>query len=370
MRGIERLKSLMRTGDNLFRTASFDRLGLVPRSPLMVYVELTRRCNMRCRHCDIWQTAREHEDLEAQEVPGEFLVETLAGQVARGLLAVDLFGGEPLVRTDVVEIVDGLKRAGLHVTITTNGTLLTDELSAGLVGAGLDQLLVSIDGPTAAIHDSIRGRKGTFLRAVDRLSAFHRLSQGKVRLGINTLVCRENIGDLPAMVDFAVSVGAGQVRLLPYHQCYPFNLYTQDDDLMPRPDDMGELGRSVDGFVAAAQRAGLSTNGHSYLLGIREWYEGQRTEVRCSAGLAVCDINAFGEVFPCYTLGKSVGNIRNLPLDRIWRSRAMEQHRRDSRHCRACWQSCYIEPGLRLSPRALLQDRQAVLNDLLEYFLK
>ena len=67
---VTRLKRPLVTAENLLRSLTYDRLGRPPRSPLMIYVELTRRCNMRCRHCDIWQTSREGKDLESLEVPG------------------------------------------------------------------------------------------------------------------------------------------------------------------------------------------------------------------------------------------------------------------------------------------------------------
>ena len=362
------IRRFLRTADSVLRAASYDTAGIAPKSPLMVYVELTRRCNMKCRHCDIWMTASKHKDLKRTEVSGERLLEVLTGQVERGLLAVDLFGGEPLMRTDLEEIIRGLKTVGVHVTVTTNGTLVDENRAAGMVEAGLDQLLVSIDGPEASVHDGIRGREGTFDKAVAGLEAF--LAAGGRKAGVNTLVCRENIDHLPAMVDLTSRIGARQLRLLPYHQCYPFNQYGQDDELLPRQEDLSRLDGALDGVIRKSSAQHITTNGLSYLEGIIRWYAGEPVEVRCMAGLAVCDINAFGDVYPCYTLGRPVGSIREAAFDSLWSGEAMEAHRKSTGNCRECWQSCYIEPGLRLSLRALLQDRKAVLHDIMEYFVE
>ena len=96
---------LARALSNTARAATYDWLGKFPPAPLMVYVELTRRCNMKCQHCDIWMTAQQHENLAASEVPGHRLLEVLTGLAPKGLLAVDLFGGEPLLRADLPEII-------------------------------------------------------------------------------------------------------------------------------------------------------------------------------------------------------------------------------------------------------------------------
>jgi len=354
--------------ENVVRSATYDITGKAPHSPLMVYVELTRRCNSRCKHCDIWQTASRVEDIRSLEIPAEHLVELLCGLVPRGLMAVDLFGGEPLLRDDLTEVVHGLTEAGLHVTVTTNGTLMDRERADGLVAAGLDQLLVSIDGPNSKVHDRIRGGRGLFTRAVKGVQTF--LTAGGKKAGLNALVCADNIDLLPEMVELTSSLGASQLRLLPYHQCYPFNQYGQDDSLLPRAEDLPRLGESLELVMSTAKRLQIATNGRSYLEGIKGWYAGMRPKVRCMAGLAVCDINAFGNVYPCYTLAESVGNIGETSFPELWTSQRMERHRKATRECDRCWQSCYIEPGLRLSPRTLLQDRQAVLHDVLEYFLR
>jgi AdoMet-dependent heme synthase len=355
---------------NAFRAMGYDRIATVPRVPLMVYVEVTRRCNLQCRHCDIWMTQRHEPDLADREVPADRLVSELGALAPRGLLAVDLFGGEPLLRSDLGRIIGGLTGRNLHVTVTTNGALLRREKVIELRDAGLHQLLVSVDGPSASIHDGLRGVKGAWDKALAGLQEVGRIATGQIRTGINTLVCRENLSILPDMVDLAGKLGVSQLRLLPYHQCYPFNEFQRNDELMFMPEDMQRLRHTIAEVITRARRYNLVTNGLSYLEGIPAWYEGRPLPVRCQAGLTVCDINAYGDVFPCYTLAQSIGNIKTSSFLDLWNSPGMEAHRRASHNCHSCWQSCYIEPGLRLSLRSVWHDRRAVLNDLREYVLK
>jgi len=352
---------------NVARAAAHGALGTAPRAPLMIYMEVTRRCNLRCRHCDIWMTSDKGE--LRPEMPADRIREVLSGLVPHGLLAVDLFGGEPLLRPELPVLVRDLRGSGLHVTVTTNGTLLMGRMAEALADSGLSQLLVSIDAPTATAHDRLRGRAGTFEAASTGLARFASLSGGRVRTGLNTLVCRENMEFLPDMVDLCLELGARQIRLLPYHQCYPFDRYLRDDSLLPRPEDLPVLNDALARFKARADAAGITTNCGPYLDGIGTWFGGAAARARCMAGLAVCDVNAFGDLYPCFTLSEAVGNVLETPFLELWRSPALERHRAQVESCRRCWQSCYIEPGLRLSPSALLADRAAVLRDLREYFI-
>ena len=354
---------------NVARVATFPWLGIAPSAPLMVYIELTRRCNLQCRHCDIWKTGENVEGIRKQELSAEALVELFSGLAQRGLVAVDLFGGEPLMRPDLPEIVSGLKKIGLHVTVTSNGLLLNAKRSQALVESGLDQLFISIDAPKASLHDDLRGVPGTFERVLAGIREFQRHNTGSVKVGINSLVCRPTFREIPRMPAFAHSLGASQVRLLPYHQCYPFNSWQQDDGLLPRSEDLPELKRCLDSFQTEAQIRHLSTNGKSYIEGIPAWFSGTLKKRRCVAGLAVCDINGFGELFPCYTSGVPVGSLHDASFEALWSSSAMEAFRRSHEQCNGCWQSCYIEPGMRLDPRSALTDFRSVLHDLREYFV-
>ncbi|MBM4354809.1 MAG: radical SAM protein, partial [Deltaproteobacteria bacterium] len=143
---------------NAMRAASHRAAGTVPKAPLMIYLEVTRRCNLRCRHCDIWMTEGKEGSALRPEMTADRIRSVLSELVPHGLLAVDLFGGEPLLRPELPGLVRDLREAGLHVTVTTNGTLLSDRVCEVLVEAGLSQLLVSLDGPGPAVHDRLRGR--------------------------------------------------------------------------------------------------------------------------------------------------------------------------------------------------------------------
>jgi MoaA/NifB/PqqE/SkfB family radical SAM enzyme len=96
-------------------------------------VYLTRRCNLRCLMCNAWADGQDgHDELSTDEV-----IRAVTQARALGLASLKLFGGEPMLRRDVEEIVAHAAGMGIRCSLTTNGTLLSQERAQALVEAGL-----------------------------------------------------------------------------------------------------------------------------------------------------------------------------------------------------------------------------------------
>jgi radical SAM protein with 4Fe4S-binding SPASM domain len=93
----------------------------------------------------------------------------LASEVAAWRPHIYIWGGEPLLYPEIRPVLEEFKARGLSVSLGTNGTTLGGH-AGWLVEAGLDLLMVSLDGP-ADIHDSVRGREGAFERQMQGLAA-------------------------------------------------------------------------------------------------------------------------------------------------------------------------------------------------------
>src|SRR5512135_3490001 len=101
--------------------------------PFHVYVEVTKKCNLRCQFCDIW---RAKEDTIG-EMTLENLLRLAEDLKELGTKAVGLYGGEALLRPDLFEVITAMKRAGLHVTLDTNGYLLP-QFHEQILDSGVD----------------------------------------------------------------------------------------------------------------------------------------------------------------------------------------------------------------------------------------
>jgi len=137
------------------------------RRPVWCAWQVTYRCNFRCRICGYW---RERHSAEEELSAADFA--RGARNLARsGSLLVNLAGGEPLLRSDLADIIAALARFHFPF-LTTNGWRVGPDRARELWRAGLWGASVSIDYPDAARHDAQRGRPGAFDEAVRALELF------------------------------------------------------------------------------------------------------------------------------------------------------------------------------------------------------
>ncbi len=135
------------------------------RVPLGGTLELTRRCNNRCRHCYNNLPAGDPAALAAEMGTVEVcrLIDELA---AAGCVWLLLTGGEILLRPDFIEIYDHAKANGFLVTLFTNATLVTAELADRLARAGPFSIEVTLYGATRATYEAVTGVSGSFGRCL------------------------------------------------------------------------------------------------------------------------------------------------------------------------------------------------------------
>ena len=125
-------------------------------SPFIVIWETTRACALRCVHCRA-EAIPERNPAELSLHDGQRLIERVAAFGSPPPILV-LTGGDPLRRPDITELVAHGARVGVPVSLTPSGTAaVTAHRLRALQEAGLARLAVSLDGATAAAHDTFRG---------------------------------------------------------------------------------------------------------------------------------------------------------------------------------------------------------------------
>jgi MoaA/NifB/PqqE/SkfB family radical SAM enzyme len=109
------------------------------REPLLLHVDITNRCNLRCRHCDVWRFKKK-KDLDY--VIYKRLIDESS---ALGLKFVAISGGEPLLHKDLLKFISCSKRRGMYVNLSTNGVLINDAIISDFKKSKLDSITVSLD---------------------------------------------------------------------------------------------------------------------------------------------------------------------------------------------------------------------------------
>ena len=180
-----------------------------------VYVEPTTACNLNCRTC-VRHAWNEPEGFMAWPTY-EAIIDGLAGPPDADTTPPTLafMGlGEPLLHPRFLEMVRYAKERGLRAEVTTNALLLTRELATDLLAAGLDQLVVSIDGATAESFSRVRPG-ASLTRVVNNVRNLHDLRGPyygpSLRIGLEFVAMRSNVAELPGLNRLAAQLGASFV---------------------------------------------------------------------------------------------------------------------------------------------------------------
>jgi len=172
--------------------------GIVPkqaseRRPIVVW-NITRDCNLKCVHCyndsGAGKTCDELSTSQAKVVLNDF--------VRFNVPSVLFSGGEPLMRPDLFELLEYAGRKGLRTVISTNGTLITDDVAWKIKQSGVSYVGISLDG-MGQVNDRFRGVPGAFDRAVQGI---RNCQDAGLRTGLRLTLTRRNVQDLEALFDF------------------------------------------------------------------------------------------------------------------------------------------------------------------------
>ena len=256
----------------------------VSKKPLIVSFEVTLSCNCNCRHCDLGGLLSDEVRMTPAQY-GEYVAEF-------NPVLVQLSGGEPLLRPDIVEIVRAVKNAHspTYVILVTNGALLSKELYLKLKEAGMNQLSVSLDFPDAR-HDDFRRHRGLFSHLEKTLPQLAQLGYGDIIM--NTAITRANMGELLAISDLVESWGV-TIAYSAYTQ-----LRTGDPEYMiSSPDDLDALGETIEKLITLSRSKKHIANPETVFRDTIAYFR-QGGMRGCSAGVRFFVVMPDGALVPC-----------------------------------------------------------------------
>ena len=260
-------------------------------SPTYLHISVTERCQCHCVHC--YARGREEERLKELDTAE---VRSLIDQGRRlGAAYVVFSGGEPLLRKDIVELVSYAHRKGLITRINTNGLLFTPENTKRLKEAGLTQAGVSIDDPDPEVHDRLRGLPGGYAKT---LEGIRNLKANGILCQIQTYASRRNI---PEGLKKIIALG----RELGVFYVYFFF-----------PTASGAWACSFDELLTGEEKAAVRDLADVRFVHVELATAGSRCRVFARSLISVA---SNGDVTPCPFTPFVIGNVRERPLEELWR---------------------------------------------------
>jgi len=293
--------------------------------------ETTRRCNLACRHCRAAAGSGPYPgELTTQE--GFALLDDLA---TLGKVVVILTGGEPLLREDICDLAAHGTARGLRMVMAVNGTLLTPAIAARLKEAGIQRVSISIDGAGAASHDALRAVPGAYDGALAGIAACR---EAGLPFQVNTTVTRANRGELPAIYELAISLGAEA------HHVFILVPTGRGEELRDQLLQPGEYEETLRWLLERQQEGRLHLKPTCAPQFYRLWrqdaaargekitpasYGMEAMTKGCLGGQGFAFVSYKGEVQPCGYLELVAGDVRERPFSEIWRdSELFKQLRR------------------------------------------
>lgn len=280
--------------------------------PLNVTLELTQRCNIRCRHCyNFDRDVERPADACATELDRDEILRLISDVHAAGCLFLNFTGGEALVHPDFFAFMDHAAGLNLAVSLLTNGVLLRPGMAARLASyPNLVRVAVSVYGATAATHDDITQAPGSFARTWAGMDG---LASRGIPVLLKYIVMRANAHEVPAMRAQA------EARGLPHG----FEL-----TITPRHDGTaGSLTQRIERDQLAALVRGPLRD--KQLSGCERSFTDEQWACNCARGN--CAVTATGDVQPCMSVPLVAGNVRRQPFAEIWRASPVFQQIRGLR---------------------------------------
>jgi len=313
-----RLKNIFNMGWEVLKANISNR-----RVPLNVMLSVTNRCTSNCIYCNI--PSRRQRELTTKEIFG--LIDQLIEMRTQRL---GLWGGEPLIRDDIGQIVDYAKNKGLFVTLDSNGYLIKERLQDL---KNLDHFILALD-ESEEMHDHNRGA-GSFQKAMEAA----KLLKGKLSTWTITVLTKHNLEGIDFILETARNYGfLATFQVLHHNEILGRN----SESLLPSAEAYRTAIRKL---IHKKKTGSPIASSLRYLEHLLNWPDYKKPtlsypidNLKCWAGQLYCNVDTDGSVYPCSLL---VGKMKALNYLDVGFKKAFDYIQKVP--CQACNASCFTE---------------------------
>ncbi len=269
--------------------------------PWLIEFSVTYRCQCKCSHCSVGRYLDEAD--RKDELTNAQIKDVLSQAVKVGIPKVDFFGGEPLLREDIVDLIEFGASKGLYMSVTTNAWLLTKELVRELRRAGISCINISLDSVSEEKHDNLRGLPGLYRRV---LSAVQYCYTEGIPCIVSTYVTRNRIknfgkgksddSQLTKIISLARYLKASGVRVL-----FPIISGRWEQDKAKE-------------FSEEEKRLVIDNIDYSFVFIEGAYSVKNKKKVCQSLSGKMFNISPYGDVQLCVTFTDGFGNVKDKPL--------------------------------------------------------
>lgn len=306
-------------------------------------VVVTYRCNAHCQMCNTW---RYPSNIEEEVTPE--IIDKIRGKYDR----LNITGGEPLLREDILDIVEVLDKKTCRLEISTNGYYTERILKVAERFPNIT-VRVSVDG-LPSVHDRIRGLKGGFDHALRTILELRQMGIKDIGFGIT--ISDKNALDLLNLYHLCAEMDIEFANCVMHNSFY----FHKHDNFVENLDlvrtEMQHFIESLLQSKRSAIRMKVKDWFRAYInLGLLNHMLAKQRSLPCGAATDTFFLDPFANVLACNGSDEawSMGNLKENSFEEIWHSEKAEQVRKLAKNCtKNCWMTGTAVPAMKKHPWA------------------
>lgn len=265
--------------------------------PIYASFSVTNKCVYNCWHCYI-------NSLKEEDMPTESVLNIIQMLQDLGVSVIAFTGGEPLLRTDLSEIISEIDGRSSVILFTT-GYGLTKERAWELKNAGLFAVIIGLEHSQQQMHDTLRDYDGAYKLA---MKAIKNAKEAGLYVGVSTVATKERIktGEIWDFVGLAGTQGVDEVLIL---EPVPVGKLFEQDELLLTNKERKQ--------IIKIQKKANRTKRYQRVLSYP--YRESKNMMGCCAGYQYIHITASGNICPCSFTPLSFGNAQKEDVSVIWK---------------------------------------------------
>lgn len=283
-----------------------------------VRYQITDKCNMRCDHCFLPPNKKSNES--RGKITVNMFKELTDIFVAHlGLTRILITGGEPLLpnaRTRTIDLAKHCQNIGIKARLVTNGYFIDDVMADEIARIGINPVQISLDSSNAEVHDAIRHTELAYNKAI---AAVNKISSRGIYTIVRATIVPENEGEISKIYELSKSIGASEFRI---RQACPAGRAASDKYKSISIKNLEDTQRRLIELSIDSETKMVFLP--PFLFDRATVPETANIEVlNCTCGDSTLFIDAFGDVYPCFTtstnssLAHKIGNIRYPEFDAV-----------------------------------------------------
>jgi AdoMet-dependent heme synthase len=322
----------------LKKSASVTARALTPGKPHHAQWLVTRKCNYKCRGCNVWKE-QDQKELTTDEIKKGFDI-----LKKMGIVELVISGGDPLLREDIGEIIDYATKLFI-TTVYDNGSLAEEKID---LLRKADFVAISIDSLNEAKHDYLKNTAGAWKSGTQAVEVLHR--EG-IQVAVTPTISQKNLTEIIDLTKYYTAKG------IPVWYC----LYSYDTSMDSK--QLFRIGKETDDLVITDKQGMVNlcnqllemkkNNKHilmtdKLLVTLRSLYEKNSKRMwKCQALNQFLVVDHLGRVAGCHS-HNFAGSIFDLPEK--WKSPQFKRLRKNYHKCTQCSYLCYVAYSLHGSP--------------------